>query len=224
MKPGIMTVLALTAMLAIFGLIAAGCGSEDLDEAGDQAVAAVPQPPTPTAEPTPAPTPTAAVALEVNSKWTRYMDPGVHPAPELAGITGWHNTGPFTLEDKRGQVVMIKFWTFACYNCINTMPYVNAWHDKYADDGLVIVGVHYPEFEFEKDLDAVIKSAGERGLEYPIAQDNDGETWRAYKNRYWPTMYLIDKRGNIRYTHIGEGAYDETERKIQQLLDEPGPT
>ncbi len=221
-------------MMAMFALIAAGCGSGSEGETDDQAVSAVSQPPAPTAAPTaPAPTPTVTVAkdttqatevVEMNSKWTRYMDPGVRPAPELAGITGWHNTGPFTLEEKRGQVVMIKFWTFACYNCVNTMPYVNAWHDKYADDGLVIVGVHYPEFEFERDLDAVIISATERGLEYPIAQDNDGETWRAYSNRYWPTMYLIDKGGNIRYTHIGEGAYEETERKIQQLLDEPGPT
>ena len=224
MRPGIPTLLALTGMLAIFGLIVAGCGSDSPSETDEQPVAAVSQPPTPTAVPTPAPAPTVAVALEMNSKWTKYMDPGSQPAPELAGITGWHNTSPFTLEDKRGQVVMVKFWTFACYNCVNTMPYVNAWHDKYADDGFVIVGVHYPEFEFEHNLDAVIESAKERGIEYAIAQDNDGKTWRAYSNRYWPTMYLIDKKGNIRYTHIGEGAYDETERKIQQLLDEPGPT
>lgn len=217
MRPGIPAALALTAMLAALGLILAGCGSERADEADDQAAAVSRPEPSPTAAPTP-------VVVEVNSKWTQYAEPGVRPAPELAGITGWHNTDPFTLEDKRGQVVMIKFWTFACYNCVNTMPYVNAWHDKYAGDGLVIVGVHYPEFEFERDLDAVIESAGERGIEYPIAQDNDGETWRAYNNRYWPTMYLIDKNGNIRYTHIGEGAYAETERKIQSLLDEPGPT
>ena len=224
MRPRILTILALAAMLAVFGLIVAGCGSESADESDAQPAAAISQPPTPTVAPTPAPTPTEAAALELNSRWTQYMDPGIRPAPELEGITGWHNTAPFTLEDKRGQVVMVKFWTFACYNCVNTMPYVNAWHDKYADDGFVIVGVHYPEFEFERNLDAVIESAKERGIEYPIAQDNDGETWRAYKNRYWPTMYLIDKNGNIRYTHIGEGAYDETERKIQALLDEPGPT
>ena len=218
MRPGIPAVLALTTIL--MGLIVAGCGSDGADET-DRRAAAVSRPePSPTA----ASTPTVPAAVEVDSKWTRYMEPGARPAPELAGITGWHNTAPFTLEDKRGQVVMIKFWTFSCYNCVNTMPYVNAWHDKYAGDGLVIVGVHYPEFEFERDLDAVIESAGERGIEYPIAQDNDGETWRAYNNRYWPTMYLIDKNGNIRYTHIGEGAYDETERKIRRLLDEPGPT
>ena len=216
MRPRILALLALTAMLATLGPVLAGCGSERAYEAGDQAASTVSEP-SPTAVPTP-------VAVELNSKWTQYVEPGVRPAPELAGITGWHNTGPFTLEDKRGQVVMIKFWTFACYNCVNTMPYVNAWHDRYAGDGLVIVGVHYPEFEFERNLDAVIESAGERGIEYPIAQDNDGETWRAYNNRYWPTMYLIDKNGNIRYTHIGEGAYEETERKIQRLLDEPGPT
>ena len=219
MKPRILTVLALAAMVAVFGMVVAGCGSDSSVETEDQP-AAVSQPSTPTA----APAPTEAVALELDSKWTKYMDPGAQPAPELEGVTGWHNTAPFTLEDKRGQVVMVKFWTFACYNCINTMPYVNSWHDKYADDGFVIVGVHYPEFDFERNLDAVIESAKERGIEYPIAQDNNGETWRAYKNRYWPTMYLIDKNGNIRYTHIGEGAYGETERKIQQLLDEPGPT
>jgi thiol-disulfide isomerase/thioredoxin len=224
MKPRILTVLALVAMVAVFGMIITGCGSDNSSEIEEQPAAAVPQPPTPTVAATPAPAPTEAVALELNSKRTKYMDPGVQLAPDLAGITGWHNTAPFTLEDKRGQVVMVKFWTFACYNCVNTMPYVNSWHDKYADDGLVIVGVHYPEFDFERNLDAVIESAKERGIEYPIAQDNNGETWRAYKNRYWPTMYLIDKNGNIRYTHIGEGAYGETERKIQQLLDEPGPT
>ena len=225
MKPRIRTAIALTATLAVFCLMVVACGSDSGGETdGEPAAAAVSQPPTPTPVPAPEPTPTAAVALEIDSKWTQYMDAGTRPAPELEGITGWHNTEPFSLEDKRGQVVMIKFWTFACYNCINTMPYVNAWHDKYADDGFVIVGVHYPEFEFEKDLNAVIASAKERGIEYPIAQDNNGETWRAYENRYWPTMYLIDKRGNIRYTHIGEGAYNETERKIQRLLDEPGPT
>ena len=218
MRPGIPAVLALTTIL--MGLIVAGCGPDGADETDGQAAAVSQTEPSPTA----ASTPTVPAAVEVDSKWTRYMEPGARPAPELAGITGWHNTAPFTLEDKRGQVVMIKFWTFACYNCVNTMPYVNAWHDKYAGDGLVIVGVHYPEFEFERDLDAVIQSAGERGIEYPIAQDNDGETWRAYNNRYWPTMYLIDKNGNIRYTHIGEGAYEETERKIRRLLDEPGPT
>ncbi len=202
--------------MVLVALSASACG------AGGPAETAAVQP-VADAEPTAVQKPEPTQLAEVDSRWTKYIEPEVRPAPELVSITGWHNTNPFSLESKRGQVVMVKFWTFGCYNCVNTMPYVNAWHDKYADEGLLIVGVHYPEFDFERDLEAVIASSAERGLEYPIAQDNTGATWRAYENRYWPTMYLIDKNGNIRYTHIGEGAYDETERKIQQLLSEPGP-
>jgi thiol-disulfide isomerase/thioredoxin len=141
-------------------------------------------------------------------------------APELAQISGYINTDPLTIADLKGKVVLVDFWTYSCINCIRTIPYLNAWHEKYADDGLVIVGVHTPEFEFEKDPDNVRAAVEKFGIEYPVAQDNDKGTWKAYENRYWPRKYLVDNEGYIRYDHIGEGAYAETEKVIQSLLGE----
>jgi thiol-disulfide isomerase/thioredoxin len=141
-------------------------------------------------------------------------------APELAKISGYINSKPFTLADLRGKVVLVDFWTYSCINCIRTIPYLNSWYEKYADDGLVIVGVHTPEFEFEKDYNNV-KAAVERfGIKYPVVQDNEKQTWNAFENRYWPQKYLIDSEGYIRYDHIGEGSYTETEKVIQSLLTE----
>jgi len=141
-------------------------------------------------------------------------------APELPKISGYINSEPIMLADLRGKVVLLDFWTYSCINCIRTIPYLNAWHEKYADDGLVIVGVHTPEFEFEKNYNNV-KGAVERfGIKYPVVQDNEKQTWNAYENRYWPRKYLIDSEGYIRYDHIGEGAYAETEKVIQSLLAE----
>ncbi|MBI2664881.1 thioredoxin family protein [Candidatus Woesearchaeota archaeon] len=145
-------------------------------------------------------------------------------APELAGISGYINAQPFTLEQLRGKVVLLDFWTYSCINCIRTQPYLNAWHKAYADDGLVIVGVHTPEFEFEKDYGNVQKAVGSAGLKYPVVQDNNYATWTAYRNRWWPRKFLIDIDGYIRYDHIGEGAYDETEDKIKELLMERAET
>ena len=143
-------------------------------------------------------------------------------APELTKITGWINSEPFTLQEQRGNVVLVDFWTYTCINCIRTFPYLKQWHDKYADQGLVIVGVHAPEFEFEKDYDNVVEASLKYGLKYPIAQDNDFGTWRAYDNHFWPAKYLIDRDGYIRYTHFGEGSYAETEETIRDLLMERG--
>lgn len=143
-------------------------------------------------------------------------------APELAGISGWINTEPFTLAQLRGKVVLVDFWTYSCINCIRTLPYLKAWHDKYASKGLVIVGVHTPEFEFEKDYNNVVNAVDRYGIKYKVVQDNDYATWRAYKNQYWPRKYLIDADGDIRYDHIGEGGYEETEKVIMQLLQEYG--
>jgi len=141
-------------------------------------------------------------------------------APELAKISGYINSKPFMLADLRGKVVLVDFWTYSCINCIRTIPYLNSWYEKYADDGLVIVGVHTPEFEFEKDHNNV-KAAVERfGIKYPVVQDNEKQTWNAFENRYWPRKYLIDSEGYIRYDHIGEGSYTETEKVIQSLLTE----
>jgi thiol-disulfide isomerase/thioredoxin len=115
---------------------------------------------------------------------------------------------------------LVDFWTYTCINCIRTLPYIRAWNEKYADKGLVIIGVHSPEFEFEKKPENLAKAITDYKLQYPIMQDNDFATWRAYENRYWPAKYLVDAQGKIRYTHFGEGNYDETESQIQKLLKE----
>ena len=142
-------------------------------------------------------------------------------APELTAIAGYINTEPgITVESLRGKVVMIDFWTYSCINCIRTQPYLNAWYDKYESDGLVIIGVHTPEFEFEKDINNVRKAVKNENIKYPVVLDNDFGTWQAYRNSYWPRKYLIDINGKVRYDHIGEGGYDETEMKIQELLAE----
>ncbi len=143
-------------------------------------------------------------------------------APEIIPGGEWFNTEPLTLEQLRGKVVLVDFWTYSCINCIRTLPYLKDWHDKYADDGLVIIGVHTPEFEFEKSPDNLAGAIDTYDLEYPIVQDNNYKTWRAYSNRYWPAKYFIDKDGFVRSTHFGEGAYDESEKIIQELLAETG--
>ena len=143
-------------------------------------------------------------------------------APEFRGIGGWINTRPLTLERLRGKVVLVDFWTYSCVNCIRTFPYLRDWHQKYGDLGLVIVGVHTPEFEFERRRDNVEEAARVHGLEYPIALDSNYATWNAYMNNSWPAKYLIDQHGDIRFRHFGEGAYAETEEKIRELLAETG--
>ncbi len=144
--------------------------------------------------------------------------PNLGPAPELTGIKGWINSEPINITSLKGKVVLVDFWTYSCINCIRTLPYLRSWHEKYSPK-LVIIGVHTPEFEFEKDYNNVKAAVEKYGLKYAIAQDNDYATWKAYGNRYWPRKYLIDKEGNIRFDHIGEGGYEETENAIQQLLD-----
>ena len=143
-------------------------------------------------------------------------------APEFQTIANWINSEPLTMQQLRGKVVLIDFWTYTCVNCIRTLPYLKDWYAKYADKGLVIVGVHSPEFEFEKVTGNVVGSARTFGLGYPIAQDNDFATWRAYSNQFWPAKYLVDKDGVVRYNHFGEGAYDEVEAQIRDLLKEAG--
>ncbi len=143
-------------------------------------------------------------------------------APELQGISGYINTPPgLKISDFIGKkVILVDFWTYTCINCVRTLPYLKQWDEKYRDDGLLIIGVHTPEFDFEKEYDNVKKAVSEHGLKYPIVQDNEYGTWRAYQNRFWPAKYLIDKNGNIVYTHFGEGNYNETEKKIQELLED----
>ena len=143
-------------------------------------------------------------------------------APELTGITGWLNSDPLTLQELRGKVVLLDFWTYSCINCQRTLPSLERWASAYADDGLVVLGVHSPEFAFEKVPANVEDNAARLGVDYPIAQDNDFETWRAYAQRFWPAHYLIDRTGTVRQVHYGEGAYDETEAAIRTLLGADG--
>ncbi len=142
------------------------------------------------------------------------------PAPELSA-TDWLNSPPLRLADLRGRVTLIEFWTFDCVNCRNVYPALAQWHQAYAPQGLVVIGVHTPEFRHEREIKNVQEIIQQWRIPYPVAIDNDFDTWRAYRNRYWPSLYLIDKRGVIRYTHVGEGSYDQTRRAIEALLAEP---
>ena len=141
-------------------------------------------------------------------------------APEFKGITSYINTNQTKLSDLKGKVVLVDFWTYSCINCIRTLPYLVDWNQKYSDKGLVIVGVHSPEFEFEKNIDNVKQAVARFGIKYPVLLDNDHETWNAFQNSYWPRKYLVDSDGYIRYDHIGEGGYAETENAIKSLLAE----
>lgn len=140
--------------------------------------------------------------------------------PEFAGISAWLNSPPLVADKLRGKVVLIDFWTYSCINCIRTLPAVTAWHEKYRNQGLVIIGVHTPEFQFESEIANVKQALIRHGITYPVALDNDYGTWNAYKNRYWPAKYLIDAEGHIRKTHFGEGDEEEFEAAIQELLQE----
>jgi cytochrome c biogenesis protein CcdA/thiol-disulfide isomerase/thioredoxin len=141
-------------------------------------------------------------------------------APPLNGATQWLNSPPLTDEMLRGKVVLVDFWTYSCINCLRTLPYLKAWDEKYRSQGLVIIGVHSPEFAFEKDAHNVEQAIHDLGITYPVAMDNQFAIWNAYKNEYWPAHYLIDAQGKIRHQHFGEGAYQETEQMIQTLLKE----
>ena len=142
--------------------------------------------------------------------------------PSLGSATGWLNSPPLTAPGLRGKVVLIDFWTYTCINWRRTLPYVRAWAEKYKDQGLVVIGVHTPEFEFEKNLDNVRQAAKDTRVDYPIAIDNDYALWRAFKNQYWPALYFVDAQGRIRHHEFGEGEYEQSERIIQQLLTEAG--
>jgi cytochrome c biogenesis protein CcdA/thiol-disulfide isomerase/thioredoxin len=144
--------------------------------------------------------------------------------PSLGGATGWLNSSPLTAEDLRGKVVLVDFWTYSCVNCLRALPYVKSWYAKYKDHGLVVIGVHTPEFAFEKDPGNVRRAIGELGVSYPVALDNDYAIWQGFNNEYWPAHYFIDADGRIRGHHFGEGDYLESEHIIHQLLAEAGHT
>ena len=141
-------------------------------------------------------------------------------APELSGLSNWINSKPLTIQELRGKVVLVDFWTYSCINCLRTLPHVKAWYRTYAKDGLVVLGVHTPEFAFEKKAANVARSIKQNGIRYPVAQDNRMATWDAWGNQYWPAKYLIDRRGHLRFVHFGEGEYDTTEARIRTLLGE----
>lgn len=148
--------------------------------------------------------------------------PNEGPAPELDGLTGWINSEPLTLSGLRGRVTLIDFWTFSCINCLRTLPQVQAWHETYRDFGLTVIGVHTPEFSFEKGIEAVTDATERLGLTYPMAIDDDYRLWKAYGNRYWPAHYFIDAQGTVRAHHYGEGGYAESEQIIRNLLKKNG--
>lgn len=148
--------------------------------------------------------------------------PGVYTAPEFRGIVQWINSDPLTMEELRGKVVLIDFWTYSCINCQRTLPYIRDWHNKYGEMGLVVVGVHAPEFQFEHKEENVRQAVIDQDVTWAVAMDNGFQTWRAYQNRWWPHKFLIDQQGTIRFHHIGEGAYRETELHIRNLLAEAG--
>lgn len=156
-----------------------------------------------------------------NSDLSRIDKTGFKKAPQLQGISGYINTDAEEFKEQlKGKVVLYDIWTYSCINCQRTLPYITAWNEKYSGMGLVIVGIHSPEFEFEKDINNVQMAVEKFGIKYPVVLDNDKVIWKAFENRYWPRKYIADHEGYIRYDHIGEGAYDETEKMIQQLLKE----
>src|SRR5579864_3997381 len=163
----------------------------------------------------------AAVQLATVASAETWLTGGRRLA-SLALATTWLNAQPLTAVALRGRVVLIEFWTYSCINWRRQLPYVRAWAEKYKDQGLVVIGVHAPEFAFEKNVDNVKKAAADLKLSYPIAIDNDYAIWRAFDNQYWPAHYFIDAEGRIRHHHFGEGDYDGSERVIQQLLAEAG--
>jgi thiol-disulfide isomerase/thioredoxin len=145
---------------------------------------------------------------------------GSSPLYGLSGATGWVNSAPLTAKQLKGKVVLVDFWTYSCINCLRSLPYMEAWAEKYKDSGLVVIGVHTPEFDFEKQLPNVQKAVEKYGLTYPIALDSNQAIWNAFHNEYWPAHYFIDAKGRVRFEHFGEGNYEQSEQWIQQLLQE----
>jgi len=145
---------------------------------------------------------------------------GSSPLYSLSAADGWINSKPLSAKELEGKVILVDFWDYSCINCIRTLPYVRAWADKYRNSGLVVIGVHTPEFDVEKQKPNVERAVKKFGITYPVALDNDYKIWNTFHNQYWPAHYFIDARGKVRYEHFGEGGYDQSERWIQELLKE----
>jgi thiol-disulfide isomerase/thioredoxin len=161
----------------------------------------------------------AAGRASDDSRPLQKLAEGRRAAPEFVGLGNWFNSGPLSMASLRGKVVMVNFWTYGCYNCVNTLPHVAKLHAAYAGKGLVIVGVHTPEFPFERSAGNVQAALKRHGIQYPVAQDNDSATWNAYRNRYWPAQYIVDRSGRIVYMHEGEGAYAEIDSTVRDRLN-----
>jgi len=168
--------------------------------------------------------PTMMMGAPNKNTQTRNALPVEAIAPSFKTTTSWLNSSPLSLETLKGKVVLVDFWTYSCINCLRAIPYVRAWAEKYRDEGLVVIGVHTPEFAFERDIDNVKRAIASQQITYPVAIDNDYAIWRAYQNQYWPAHYFIDAEGQIRHHHFGEGDYERSEQIIQQLLAEAGAT
>ena len=163
----------------------------------------------------------AIIFIELDESVSLNQDSGIKKAPNLVGISHYLNTSSEELAKKmKDKVILYDIWTYSCINCIRTLPFITSWDEKYSEQGLLIIGIHSPEFEFEKDPQNVKIAIEKYGITYPIVMDNSMETWKAFENNYWPRKYIADHKGNLRYDHIGEGGYQETEKIIQQLLDE----
>ena len=207
---------ALVVGLGIAALWLSACGSDSPASVAPRYALAEPreQPAAPAEAPVSLEVQPAALVVPV-------LDPD---PPDLAGTSGWINSDPTTIAEltAAGETVLIDFWTYSCYNCVNVFPSLRSWHERYGDLGLTILGVHTPEFDFEKDYANLKSAVKEHDLEYPIVQDNLYMTWRGFDNNHWPSIFLIDSDGRLRYRHIGEGAYTETEEVVRVLLMEAG--
>ena len=163
-------------------------------------------------------TPSVRAADATSSPAIQFAQAG-NKAPEFKGLSTWFNSAPLTMSALRGKVVLVDFWTYGCVNCVNTLPYVTQLYAKYKDRGLVVVGIHTPEFPFERSGGNVQAALARHGITYPVAQDNDSQTWNAYRNQYWPAQYIVDQTGKIVFQHDGEGQYDQMDRAIARLLN-----
>jgi thiol-disulfide isomerase/thioredoxin len=216
--------LLVLALLLIAGAIALVEFGFDRADPNEERAQAAPAEPPAAAKPPSEPRPAAEKAApeersEDPTERVERKEAEFPRAAEIANPTGFVNTDGISIGENLGErVVLVEFWTYTCYNCQNVQPYINSWHEEYADDGLLVIGVHRPEFEFEKDPANVEEAVRRAGIEYPVVIDNASATWDAYDNRYWPAWYLIDADGFVRYRHFGEGAYEETEGKIRELL------
>ncbi len=165
--------------------------------------------------------PSSAIASPlVTSASALAAKPSGRQIPEIQGIEAWLNSAPIKLSEQKGKVILLQFWTFGCINCQRTLPSIIKWHKDYASQGLLVVSIHAPELAFERSINNVKKAVQQRGITYPVAIDSNFTTWKAFDNNYWPHLFLADRQGILRYDHIGEGAYEQTEQKIRELLSE----